>query len=313
MQAHAAPTRGPARAGEPMPAPIRTAVIPVAGLGTRLLPVTKAVPKELLPVVDRPCVEYVVAEAVESGIEQVVFVTSQGKDAILDYFDRSPALEAHLDAAGKQPLLREVRRVASMAQVVGVRQQVTLGLGHAVLCAAPAVALADDESFAVLLGDEVLDAPTPGLAQLIAAQAASGAEGVVGLIEVPPSETSRYGICAGTMEAPGRMRISEMVEKPAPDEAPSNMAIIGKYILPRRIFEVLAATPRGRGGEVQLTDAIAVLARDGSVVGQVVDGIRHDTGNVLGLLRASLHFALKRPELRPGLEAILTELDDLRS
>lgn len=292
------------------PAAVRTAVIPVAGRGTRLLPVTKAVPKEMLPIVDRPCIEYVVTEAVESGIERIVFVTSRGKEALLDYFDRSPTLEAHLEATGKPELLREIRRVAALAQVVGVRQHVARGLGHAVLSALPAVG--DEEAVAVLLGDEVFDAETPGLAQLLAARQASGAEGVVGLIDVPPDQTGRYGICAGPFEAPGRMRIQEMVEKPDPGSAPSTYAIIGKYVLPSRVFEVLRHTPPGRGGEVQLTDAIATLARDGGIVGQVVEGIRHDTGNVLGLLRASLHFAWKRPGLRPGLEALLAEFSDRR-
>ncbi len=294
-----------------MPAPVRTAVIPVGGLGTRFLPVTKAVPKELLPIVDRPSVEYVVAEAVESGFERIVFVTSRGKDALVDYFDRSPALEAHLEERGKARLLAEVRRVAALASVVNVRQQQTLGLGHAVLCARPA--LREDEPFAVLLGDEVFDADEPGLAQLVRAGAASGAEAVVGLIEVPRAQVGRYGICAGDVEAPGRTRIRQMIEKPDPADAPSNLAIIGKYLLPGRIFDILARTRPGRGGEVQLTDAIAVLAAEGVVVGQVVEGTRHDTGNVLGLLRASLHYAWKRPELRPGLEEILDELGGLRS
>jgi UTP--glucose-1-phosphate uridylyltransferase len=292
------------------PAAVRTAVIPVAGRGTRLLPVTKSVPKEMLPVVDRPCIEYVVAEAVQSGVERIVFVTSRGKDALLDYFDRSPSLEAHLEAHGKRDMLAEVRRVAGLATVVDVRQQVTRGLGHAVLSALPTVAPGED--VAVLLGDEILDADTPGLAQLLAARESSGAEGVVGLIEVPEDQTHRYGICAGSFEAEGRMRISEMIEKPDPADAPSRFAIIGKYVLPYRIFDVLKVTPPGRGGEVQLTDAIAVLARDGGIVGQVVDGVRHDTGNVLGLLRASLHFAWKRPELRPGVEALITEFADRR-
>ena len=292
------------------PVAVRTAVIPVAGRGTRLLPVTKSVPKEMLPIVDRPCIEYVVTEAVESGIERIVFVTSRGKDALLDYFDRSPTLEAHLEAHGKRDMLAEVRKVAGLARVIDVRQQVARGLGHAVLSALPAVAPGED--VAVLLGDEVLDAETPGLAQLIAARDAAGAEGVVGLIEVPRDQTDRYGICAGSFEAEGRMRISEMVEKPCPADAPSRFAIIGKYVLPYRLFDVLKRTPPGSGGEVQLTDAIAVLAQEGGIVGQVVEGVRHDTGNVLGLLRASLHFAWKRPDLRPGVQALITELADRR-
>lgn len=292
---------------EPMAnAPVRTAVIPVAGLGTRFLPVTKAVPKEMLPIVDRPCIDYVVAEAVASGIERVVFVTSQGKGALLDYFDRSAPLEAHLEAAGKPEMLREVQRVTQLADVVSVRQAERHGLGHAVLTALPAIAPGED--VAVLLGDEVFDAPVPALRQLLEARSQSGAAGVVGLVQVPEDQTHRYGICSGDFEAPGRMRVDRMIEKPAPGTAPTRYAIIGKYVLPHEIFGILRRTRPGAGGEVQLTDAIAVLAERRSVVGQVVEGTRHDTGNVLGLLRASLHFALQRPDLRPGVEAMLAEL-----
>ncbi|MBL8614025.1 MAG: UTP--glucose-1-phosphate uridylyltransferase [Deltaproteobacteria bacterium] len=287
-----------------MPA-VRTAVMPVAGLGTRFLPVTKAVPKEMLPIGDRPCIEYVVAEAVAAGIERIVFVSSRGKDALVDYFDRSPALEAHLREAGKVDLLAEVLRVAKMAEVVSVRQGEALGLGHAVLTAAPAVG---NEPFAVLLGDDVVDAQVPAIGQLIAAGAASGAEAVVALMEVPRADTRRYGVCAGTFEQPGRMRVRAMVEKPEPEVAPSNFAIVGRYVLPARIFEVLRHTPRGRGGEIQLTDAIAVLAAEGAVIGEVFAGQRFDTGDLLGLLRASLHFSAKRPELRAGVDAMVQEL-----
>ncbi len=283
---------------------VRTAVLPVAGLGTRFLPVTKAVPKEMLPLGDRPCIEYVVAEAVSAGIERIVFVSSRGKDALVDYFDRSPALEAHLEANNKGELLAEVRRIARMAEVVTVRQGEALGLGHAVLTAAPAVG---DEPFAVLLGDDVVDSAVPAIGQLIAARAETGAEAVVALMEVPHEHTRRYGVCAGAWESPSRMRVRAMVEKPEPEVAPSDFAIVGRYVLPSRIFSILRSTPRGRGGEVQLTDAIAVLAAEGVVLGQVFDGQRFDTGDVLGLLRASLHFSRKRPELREGVDAILAE------
>lgn len=286
-------------------AAVRTAVMPVAGLGTRFLPVTKAVPKEMLPIGDRPCIEYVVAEAVAAGIERIVFVSSRGKDALVDYFDRSPALEANLRETGKADLLAEVLRVAKMAEVVSVRQGEALGLGHAVLTAAPAVG---NEPFAVLLGDDVVDAARPAIGQLIAAGAESGAEAVVALMEVPQAETRRYGVCAGQFEQPGRMRVRAMVEKPEPAVAPSNFAIVGRYVLPARIFDVLRSTPRGRGGEIQLTDAIAVLAAEGGVIGQVFEGQRFDTGDLLGLLRASLHFSAKRPELRAGVDAMVQEL-----
>ena len=281
---------------------------PVAGLGTRFLPVTKSIPKEMLPIVDRPSIDYVVAEAVESGIERVVFVTSRGKDALLDYFDRAELLEAHLAAVGKRQLLDEVQRVTRMADIVAVRQAERHGLGHAVLTALPAIDPGED--VAVLLGDEVFDGSPPALRQLLDARDASRATCAVGLVEVPDDETHRYGICGGTFEAPGRMRVSRMVEKPAQGTAPTRFAIIGKYVLPHEIFDILRETRPGAGGEVQLTDAIAVLAGRGAVVGQVVDGVRHDTGNVLGLLRASLYYALQRPDLRPGVEALLAELNN---
>ena len=164
----------------------------------------------------------------------------------------------------------------------------------------------------MLLGDELFDSPTPALAQLLTARAETGAEGVVGLVEVPRDQTHRYGICAGPLDARGRMRIEKMVEKPAPSMAPSTLAIVGKYILPARLFDVLETTTPGAGGEIQLTDAIAVLAQDGGIIGQVLDGVRHDTGNVIGLLRASLHYAWKRPELRPEIEALIAEFDERR-
>ena len=283
---------------------IQVAVIPVAGLGTRFLPVTKAVPKEMLPIVDRPCIEYVVAEAVEAGLSRIVFVTARGKDALVDYFDRSPTLEQHLLDTGKADVLAELRRITRMAEVVAVRQQEALGLGHAVLTALPAVG---EQDFAVLLGDDIMDSRTPASGQLLQAHAEVGGA-VVGLFEVPREHTNRYGICAGPWVQPGRMQVAAMVEKPSPETAPSNQAIVGRYVLPGEIFEILAHTPRGKGGEVQLTDAIAVLCARGQVHGQVLEGLRHDTGNVLGLLRASLHYARKRPELRAGLDEILAEL-----
>lgn len=280
---------------------IRKAVLPAAGLGTRFLPVTKAVPKEMLPLLDRPCIEYVIAEAVEAGITEVVLVTSRGKSAMEDYFDRSPALEATLEAAGKSAMLTEVRRVARLATVVSVRQQEQKGLGHAVLAAAPAVG---DEPFAVLLGDDIIDAPTPAIGQLARVQADFGGA-VVALQEVPRADTKKYGICAGEMEASNRMRVRAMVEKPAPENAPSNLSIVGRYVLPGEIFGVLRNTAPGAGGEIQLTDAIAVLAGRGEVRGLLFGGQRFDTGNPLGLLDATLHYALRRPEYADAARALI--------
>ena len=284
---------------------LRTAVIPVAGRGTRFLPVTKAVPKELLPIGDRPCIEYIVAEAVEAGLDRIVFVTARGKGALMDYFDRSPDLEAALEAAGKADYLTEVRRVAAMAEVVGVRQQETKGLGHAVLCARPAVG---DQPFAVCLGDDIVDSATPAIAQLRDTWAAAGGDSaVLALMEVPREDTRKYGVCGGTWSSDVVMKVSEMVEKPEPENAPSHHAIVGRYILPADIFDILETTPRGRGDEIQLTDAIAVLANQGRVLGRVFEGERFDTGNPLGLLRASLHFMAKRPELADGVARIIAE------
>lgn len=282
---------------------VRAAVFPVAGRGTRFLPVTKNVPKEVLPIVDRPCIEYIVAEAVAAGIEQVVFVTAEGKDALVDYFRPSPDLEAYLEATGKPDLLSRVQEVVRLAEVFEVRQDDALGLGHAVLQAKPAVG---DQDFAVLLGDDIIDSTRPAIAQLMDGRAAGQA--VVALMEVPYEETQRYGVCAGEMLNPRRMAVSAMVEKPAPENAPSRFAIVGRYVLPVDIWERLEATQPGRGGEIQLTDAIASLAREGRVHGHVFDGERFDTGNVVGLIRASIHFALKRPDLAPSIREVLAEM-----
>jgi len=279
----------------------RKAVLPVAGLGTRFLPVTKAVPKELLPIVDRPCVSYVVAEAVEAGFTDVVLVTARGKGAIEDYFDRSPALEATLEAAGKKELLAEVQAVARTATVVSVRQHAMMGLGHAVLTAAPAVG---EEDFAVLLPDDLVDATEPCIGQLARAQGETGGV-VVALKEVPRAETRRYGICAGDMVLPDRMHVHTMVEKPAPEKAPSNLSIVGRYVLPAEIFGILRETKPGAGGEIQLTDALAVLAARGRVHGVVFQGQHFDTGNPLGLLAAQLHWSLRRPDMAEGTRELL--------
>jgi UTP--glucose-1-phosphate uridylyltransferase len=283
--------------------PVRAAVFPVAGRGTRFLPVTKNVPKEVLPIVDRPCIEYVVAEAVAAGIEQMVFVTAHGKEALVDYFRPTPDLERYLEATGKSDLLSQVRDVVRMAEVIAVRQDQALGLGHAVLQAKSAVG---DQDFAVLLGDDIIDAPTPAIAQLMENRAAGQA--VVALMEVPHEDTRKYGVCAGAMLSPTRMAVNAMVEKPLPSEAPSNFAIVGRYILPADTWDRLEATQPGAGGEIQLTDAIAQLAAEGRVHGQVFSGERFDTGNVVGLLRASLHFALKRPDLRDAVADVIREM-----
>ncbi|MFT5681053.1 MAG: UTP--glucose-1-phosphate uridylyltransferase [Myxococcota bacterium] len=288
---------------------VRTAVLPAAGLGTRFLPATKSVPKELLPLLDRPVIDYIVAEAVEAGIERIVLVTSRGKDALADFFDRSPSLEAHLRSTGKLALLDRVLEVCSRAEVVTVRQRETLGLGHAVWCAR---AVVGDEPFAVLLGDEVIFSPTPALGQLLAVHAAAPDDhAVVALMEVPRALTRRYGICDGAWLDDMRMQVTAMIEKPEPEVAPSCHAIVGRYVLPPDIFDVLATTPPGSGGEIQLTDALAVLAGQGRVIGSRFSGIRHDTGNVLGLLRAAMFAAAARPDLQDEFAKILAEVSTI--
>lgn len=279
---------------------IRKAVLPVAGFGTRFLPATKAVPKEMLPILDRPCIDIVVAEAVAAGITEIVLVTARGKGAIEEYFDRAPILEASLEAAGKLELLAEVRRVAAMATVVSVRQHAMRGLGHAVLCAAPAVG---SDDFVVILPDDIVDADVPVVGQLLAVHADVGGV-VVALKDVPRADTKRYGICAGEMVAPDRMRIDRMVEKPRPEEAPSTLSIVGRYILPNAIFDVLRATPPGANGEIQLTDALAKMP---IAHGHVFSGRHFDTGNPLGLLDAALHWALKREDTRAGAAALIAK------
>lgn len=279
---------------------VRTAVLPVAGLGTRFLPVTKAVPKEMLPLVDEPCIAYAIAEAAAAGMDRIVLVTARGKGAMEDYFDRNPELERHLEETGKADLLQRVREVGRDVQVVSVRQRQALGLGHAVLTARAAVG---DQPFAVLLADDVVDAERPAVGQLV--DAWQPGQAVVALMEVPREETRKYGVCAGTWRAPDLMDVREMVEKPEPAVAPSNHAIVGRYVLPPEIFPILERTPRGRGGEIQLTDGLAALAAQGRVLGKVFEGRRFDTGNVLGWLEATLHYARKRPDLAAGVEALL--------
>ena len=280
---------------------VTRAVLPLAGLGTRFLPASKAVPKELLPLVDRPCLDYIIAEAVAAGIEDMVFVISKGKGAIVEHFSKDPYLERYLEERGQEHLLAEVRRAARLAKIVTVRQDDALGLGHAVLTARAAVG---DNPFAVLLGDDIIHSPgNPALTQLLDIWNDKG-ECVVALIEVPRDQTHRYGICDGTVE--GRlMEVTGMVEKPDPADAPSNLSIVGRYVLPGEIFDILEHTPKGRGGEIQLTDALAVLAERGQAWGYLFEGRRYDTSNVLGWLEATVGLALERPELAPRVREIL--------
>ena len=282
----------------------RKAVIPAAGLGTRFLPATKAVPKEMLPIVDVPTIQYVVQEAVDSGLTEIVLVTGRGKSAIEDHFDFAPELERFLEEKGKSDLLKLVRDIAGMVRVVSVRQKEPRGLGHAVLAARPAVG---NEPFAVLLGDDLIDAPVPCIRQLLDVYAAHGP--VIALRAVPPDQTPLYGVIAGARVAPRLHRIDSLVEKPPAGTAPTNLAIVpGRYVLPPEIFDILARTPPGKGGEIQLTDGLQILAREATLHGYEVEGDRYDAGDKLGFVEATVAFALKRPDLGPRLRPVLRKL-----
>ncbi len=277
---------------------VRKAVFPAAGWGTRFLPATKAQPKEMLPLVDKPIIQYAVEEAVAAGIEQVIIVTSSQKRAIEDHFDLSYELEHLLEEKGDIEMLRKVRAISDLAQIAYVRQKEQLGLGHAVLMAKD---LIGHEPFAVILPDDVVIADRPCIGQLIHVYHQTHAS-VVAVMEIPPEETSRYGIIASEPSGDpldhGRLhRISALVEKPAPEDAPSNLAVIGRYVLTPKIFDKLEQTKGGAGGEIQLTDAIAALMEEQEVYGYEFEGIRYDAGTPMGWLKASVELALGRPDL----------------
>ena len=283
---------------------LRKAVIPVAGLGTRFLPATKAQPKEMLPLVDTPVIQYVVEEAIRAGIESIVLVTGRGKGAIENHFDVAYELEDTLRRRGKQEDLDLVRDITHLAQFAYVRQGEPLGLGHAVLCARHAVG---NEPFALLLGDDVFDERDSALDGLIAAHHATG-KSVVGVQEVPLEHVSRYGIVSAPPGAAGVWDVTAIVEKPKPEDAPSQWAVVGRYVLEPRVFEHLAALKPGVGGEYQLTDALAILAREGRLVAAPIPAKRFDTGNKLDYLKANVEFALKRDDLRAEFGAYLKNL-----
>ena len=275
---------------------IRVAVFPAAGLGTRFLPATKAMPKEMLPLVDRPLIQYVVEEARDAGIARIVIVTGRGKNAIEDHFDTSFELERMLAEKGKNGLLEEVREVAELIPVSYVRQKQALGLGHAVLQARD---LVGRELFAVMLGDDIVDADVPCIGQMMQVYERRG-NPVVALQEVPRAETRQYGIVAGERVENGAgriVRISDMVEKPPPEKAPSNLAIIGRYLLPPEIFDILEETRPEVGGEIQLTSALKTLLSRRPIDGYLFEGRRYDAGDKLGFLKATVELALKRKDL----------------
>ena len=273
---------------------IRKAVIPVAGLGTRFLPATKTVPKELLPIVDIPAIQYVVQEAVDSGISEVIFVTGRGKDSIEDHFDEIPELEQVLEERGQKEAVQSLRQIAEMIEVVSVRQKKPLGLGHAVFCARD---LVGDEPFAVLLSDDLIEAPVPCMRQLMEIFEEKR-ESVLALRRVPEDQVRRYGIVQGKELTKGLYEVENMMEKPQPHETPSRLAIIGRYILRPEIFSLLENVTPGKGGEIQLTDGISQLARQRKVYGYEFEGEHYDIGDKFGFVRATVAYALKRPELK---------------
>lgn len=271
---------------------VKKAVFPVAGLGTRFLPATKASPKEMLPLIDKPLVQYVVEEAVAAGIEQILFVTGRGKRALEDHFDIAFELEALLYDKGKEAELSQVREIAEMVDIFYVRQKKALGLGHAILCAKDFIG---NEPFAVLLGDDIIDAEQPCLGQLLDVyRKYHGC--VLALEQVPMENISSYGCVAATHITGQVYEVTDMVEKPSPKDAPSDLAIIGRYILTPEIFPILEKQEPGKGGEIQLTDAILKLASEEAIYGCKFSGQRHDCGDKLGFLKATVDMALKREE-----------------
>lgn len=275
-----------------MASSLRTCVFPCAGFGTRFFPATKVIPKEMLPLVDKPILQYGIEEARDSGLDKLIIVTSKGKDSILDHFDRTSELERSLQERGKSDLLAEVDTVSRMVDLISVRQKEALGLGHAVLTAKDAVGR---EPFAVVLPDDVILAEEPCLMQMRRVFEDTGRP-VIALMEVSPEETSRYGVVGGDMLGNHRFRVKEMVEKPKINP-PSRYAIIGRYILPPDVFPLLERTERGAGGEIQLTDALRELVRQGDFYGYVFEGRRYDAGEKLGYLKATVDFALRHPQL----------------
>jgi UTP--glucose-1-phosphate uridylyltransferase len=291
-----------------MPAPIRKAVFPAAGLGTRFLPATKAQPKEMLPLVDKPTIQYGVEEAVASGISNLILVTGRGKNAIEDHFDVSSELEALLERRGKVEMLEEIRKISNLINVGYVRQGEPLGLGHAVLVTK---ALVGDDPFAVVLGDDVIDANPPALQQMIDVYNRLNAP-VLAVERVPEADVSSYGIVEidpAESLGPAVHRVRDLVEKPNRAEAPSNLAIIGRYLLTPDIFPALEATSEDRGGEIQLTNGLRRLLKSRPIYTCEIRGVRHDTGNKLGYLKAMVYFALRRPDLADPFREYLESLN----
>jgi UTP--glucose-1-phosphate uridylyltransferase len=285
---------------------IKKAVIPVAGKGTRFLPATKEIPKEMIPLVDRPMIHYAVQEAISSGIEQVVLVTATGKESIERYFDRNIELELFLEKNGKHDELELIKNIGNMVEIVTVKQKEQLGLGHAVLCAKEVIG---SDSFAVILGDDLVISNEPVTKQLSDAMKRHSFENIIGVMEVPLKDTSKYGIVDGDWldEERFSLKLKSMIEKPLPENAPTNLATPGRYIFSSEIFECLSRIKRGVGGEYQLTDAIAMLAQTGAVMAHKFKGNRFDTGNIPAYLEATIEFAMANESTRSIMLNLLIE------
>lgn len=276
---------------------VTKAVIPIAGKGTRFLPATKQIAKEIIPIINRPMIQYVVEEAMNSGITQLIFVTSSGKEEVENYFDRNLELEAFLERNNKMKELELIKKIGSMVEIISVRQKEQLGLGHAILQAEP---LIGNENFAVLLADDIVLSDYPVTKQLIDVSKQNDNASVIGVMEVPKSDTKKYGIVDGPFikNSTTTLRMHQMVEKPDPVAAPTNLATPGRYVLSNEIFSYLRKIPRGAGGEYQLTDAINMLAQNTPVYAHIFSGDRFDTGHVMGFLEATVEFALRDPSLK---------------
>jgi UTP--glucose-1-phosphate uridylyltransferase len=292
--------------------PITKAIFPVAGFGTRFLPATKAQPKEMLPVVDKPVIQYLVEEAVAAGIRDIIIVTGRGKRAIEDHFDSSFELEHTLVEKEKHALLDEVRNISRLANFVYVRQPQPLGDGHAILCARNLIG--PDEACAVLFGDDIIDSPVPAIRQLMDVYEQTGSS-VIGVKEIPLEQISSYGVIggnklqlAGAPELAGVYQVNQLIEKPRPEAAPSNLAIIGKYIITPAVFDCIARGGRSAGGEQRLIDGFEQLLKDEKIHARILEGTRYDTGQKIGLITATIDYALKRPDIGPDLRAYLKNL-----
>lgn len=283
---------------------VKKAIIPAAGLGTRFLPATKAMPKEMLPIVDKPTIQYIIEEAVAAGIEEILIITGRNKKPIEDHFDKAIELELNLEKGGKQDLLDIVNESTNMANIHYIRQKEPKGLGHAVSCAK---AFVGNEPFAVMLGDDIVDSEVPCLKQLIEAYEEKNAT-ILGVQEVKKENVNKYGIVKGLKVSDRTYKVEDLVEKPKVEEAPSNVAILGRYIITPEIFNILENTKPGKGGEIQLTDALKTLISKEEMYAYVFEGRRHDVGDKLGFLQATVEYALKREDLKEEFKNYLKDI-----